>query len=196
MSSTNEYGGNISLAVKVIRETYKNVSLLLGEMDMVGREQGFVSLNSKFLRWKSDSYEDGWLLSNFIKLYQLEGESAGNDQVPDLKDGPVFVVEIDLEGEEEYPQITLSRFHYDLSKWERMPAISDHWLFHDPYRLENHFITEENKGLWKSKTRDKSVNRYWGLQQAVGKVIPLVGVCDAASIKGQIFESLLKLPQL
>ncbi|MFU1797789.1 hypothetical protein ACM1RC_28255 [Paenibacillus azoreducens] len=44
----------------------------------------------------------------------------------DLKDGFVFVVEIDLEGQDSYPEITLSRFQYDLSMWERVPAVSDH----------------------------------------------------------------------
>lgn len=195
MSSTNEHGENISLSIKVIRETYKNLSLLFGEMDLVGKEQGFLSLIPKFLRWKSDSYEDGWLLSNFIKIYQLDGESAGNEKVQDLKEGPLFVVEVDLEGEVTYPEITLSRFQYDLSQWDRVPSIADHWLFHDPYRLHNHFVIEEQDGLWKSITRNKSIKRYWGLQQAVGKTIPLVGVQDAASIKSQIFEALLTLPR-
>ncbi|CAH0121002.1 MULTISPECIES: hypothetical protein [Paenibacillus] len=195
MSSANEFGGNISLSVRVLRETYKNINLLLNEMDVIGKEQGFIPLNPKFLRWKSDSYEDGWLLSNFIKVYQMEGGSAGNEMVQDLRDGDVFVVEIDLEGEEAYPEITLSRFQYDLTKWERMPAISDHWLFHDPYRLDNHFSIEETDGLWRCKTKEKSIHRYWGLKQAIGKTIPLTTVCDSASIKTNIFESLLKLPE-
>ncbi|AIQ39908.1 hypothetical protein [Paenibacillus sp. FSL R5-0912] len=69
MSISNDLGGNISLAVKVLRETYKNLNLLFGEMDMIGKEVGFVPLTPRFLRWKSDSYEDGWLLNNFIKIY-------------------------------------------------------------------------------------------------------------------------------
>lgn len=195
MSLINDVGANISLSVKVLRDTYKNINLLFNEMDIIGKEQGFISLNPKFLRWKSDSYEDGWLLSNFIKVYQMEGDSAGNENVPDLKDGDVFVVEIDLEGEEEYPEITLSRFQYDLTKWERMPAISDHWLFHDPYRLENHFDIEESEQIWSSKTKAKSIHRYWGLKRAIGKSVPLVSVCDSAAIKTHIFEALLGLPE-
>ncbi|MBY0054645.1 hypothetical protein [Brevibacillus agri] len=195
MSSTNDFGENISLAVKVLRETYKNLNMLFNEMDIIGKKKGFISLHPKFLRWKSDSYEDGWLLSNFIKVYQMEGDSAGNKHVPDLKDGDVYVVEVDLDGEEGYPEITLSRFHFDLSKWERMPAISDHWLFHNPYRLENHFNIEEANGIWRSKTKQKSINRYWGLKRAIGKSIPLTSVCDSASIKTKIFESLLELPE-
>jgi hypothetical protein len=195
MSLTNDLGGNISLSVNVLRETYKNLNLLLGEMDMIGKELGFIPLTSKFLRWKSDSYEDGWLLSNFIKVYQLDGATAGNEQVPDLKDGAVFVVEIDLEGQEEYPEITLSRFQYDLSQWERMPAISDHWLFHNPYRLENHFVIECVDDIWSSKPNEKSSKKYWGLQQAIGKSIPLTTVCDSESIRTQIFQLLSELPE-
>ncbi|TMV47037.1 hypothetical protein FE783_24285 [Paenibacillus mesophilus] len=195
MSSTNDFGGNISLSVKVLRETYKNINLLFNEMDIIGKEHGFISLTPKFLRWKSDSYEDGWLLSNFIKVYQVEGDSAGNDNVPDLKDGDVFVVEIDLEGEEDYPEISISRFQYDLTKWERMPSIADHWLFHDPYRLENHFTIEETDQVWRCRTKTKSINRYWGLKQAIGKAFPLFTVCDSEAIKSHIFEALLKLPE-
>lgn len=195
MSSINDLGGNISLSVNVLLETYKNLNLLFNEMDLIGKEQGFIPLTSKFLRWKSDSYEEGWLLSNFIKIYQLEGTSAGNEQVPDLKDGAVFVVEIDLEGQEEYPEITLSRFQYDLSKWERMPAISDHWLFHDPYRLENHFVIKSTDDIWRIKTNEKSIKKYWGLQQAIGKSIPLTTVYDSETIRTQIFQLLLELPE-
>lgn len=67
MSSTNDFGENISLAVKVLRETYKNLNMLFNEMDIIGKEKGFISLHPKFLRWKSDSYEDGWI--NFLLVY-------------------------------------------------------------------------------------------------------------------------------
>ncbi|MEC0373097.1 hypothetical protein [Paenibacillus chibensis] len=195
MYTINERGENISRAVEVLRTTYKNLTLLMGEMDMVGKELGFVPLVPKFLRWKSDSYEEGWLLSDFIKIYQLDGASAGNDHVSDLKEGPVFVVEIDLEGQEGYPEIALSRFQYDLSLWERVPAVSDHWLFQNPYRLENHFEITYNDGIWRSKTREKSIKKYWGLQQAIGKSIPLITVSDAETIKTNIFQELLDLPE-
>ncbi|MCM3001285.1 hypothetical protein ACTHSJ_26255 [Paenibacillus cellulositrophicus] len=195
MSTINEHGENISRAVKVLRTTYKNLTLLMGEMDMVGKELGFVPLGPKFLRWKSDSYEEAWLLSDFIKIYQMEGASAGNDRVSDLKEGPVFVVEIDLEGQDGYPEITLSRFHYDLSMWERVPAVSDHWLFQNPYWLDNHFEITYNDGIWRSRTKDKSFKKYWGLQQAIGKSIPLTSVSDVETIKTNIFKELLDLPE-
>jgi hypothetical protein len=195
MSIIKNQGENISRSVSVLRETYTNLNLLFSEMDMIGKEQGFLPLTSKFLRWKSDSNEEGWLISNFIKVYQLDGESAGNELVPDLRDGAVFVVEIELVGEEEYPEITLSRFQYDLLQWERMPAISDHWLFHNPYRLENHFIIEGVEDIWRSKTKEKSSKKYWGLQQAIGKVIPLTTVYDSETIRTQIFQLFYELPE-
>lgn len=195
MSISNDLGGNICIAVKVLRETYKNLNLLFGEMDMIGKEVGFVPLTPRFLRWKSDSYEDGWLLNNFIKIYQLDGASAGNEQVPDLKEGAVYVIEIELAGKDAYPEITLSRFHYDLSCWERMPAISDHWLFNDPYRIENHFEIDCVDEISTSKVKEKSSKKYWGFKQAIGKSIPLVTVHDAESIRVGIFQQLLELPE-
>ena len=194
MPITNEYGENISLSVKVLRETYRNINLLFTEMDMIGKEHGFIPLIPRFLRWKSDSYEEGWLLSSFIKIYQLDSSSAGKYQVSDLRDGDVYVVEIDLEGQENYPEITLSRFQYDLSLWEHLPSIADHWLFHDPYWLESHFTIEYNSGIWRTKTNEKSIKRYWGLQRAVGKSIPLTTVTDSETIREQIYQALLQLP--
>ncbi|OMD93547.1 hypothetical protein [Paenibacillus odorifer] len=194
MSITNELGSNISLAVEVLRETYKNLNLLFSEMDMIGKDLGFVPLTARFLRWKSDSYEDGWLLTNFIKIYQLDGASASNEHVPDLKEGAVYVVEIELAGDDGYPEITLSRFHYDLSRWERMPAISDHWLFNHPYRIENHFDIECVDDIWRSNVKEKSSKKYWGFKKAIGKTNPLVTVNDAESIRVGIFQQLLDLP--
>ncbi|AIQ56197.1 hypothetical protein [Paenibacillus borealis] len=81
MSMSNNLGVNISVAVNVLRQTYKNLNLLFSEMDMIAEEMGFVPLSTRFLRWKSDNYEDGWLLNNFIKIYQLDGASAGNDKI-------------------------------------------------------------------------------------------------------------------
>lgn len=195
MSTVNDPGTNISLAVTVLRETYRNLSLLFTEMDVIARERGFVPLTARFLRWKSDSYEEGWLLNNFIKVYQLDGSSAGNEQVPDLKESPVFVVEIELLGEQNIPEITLSRFQYDLTRWERMPAISDHWLFHDPYHIANHFDIYYEDDLWISTGKAKSSEKYWGFKQAVGTTIPLLHVNDAETIRTGIFDRLLGLPQ-
>jgi hypothetical protein len=197
MSTIHDAGRNISLSVKVLRETYKNLSLLFNEMDAIGQEQGFIPLLPKFLRWKSDNYEDAWLLRNMIKLYQMEGESAGNDNLPDLKDGDIFAVEIDLEGEEEYPEMTVSRFRFDLTKWNRLPSIADHWLFWEPYRYDNHFVIEQDAdGLWRSRTKEKSVPRYWGLKEAVGVTFPLTSVYNADTIRTELFGSMLRLPDL
>lgn len=93
----------------------------------------------------------------------MDGASAGNDHMSDLKDGSVFVVEIELEGQDGYPEITLSRFQYDLSMWERVPAVSDHWLFQNPYRLDNHFeITYETEfgGARRRKSPSKNTGDF------------------------------------
>lgn len=48
MSLSNDLGRNISRSVNVLRETYKNLNLLFNEMDMIGKELGFIPLTSKF----------------------------------------------------------------------------------------------------------------------------------------------------
>ncbi|OIJ21705.1 hypothetical protein BKP45_03120 [Anaerobacillus alkalidiazotrophicus] len=131
MSSTNpNMGGNISIAVDVLRETYKNLHLLFSELDRIGEDEGFVPITPKFLRWKSDSAHEGWLTSNFIKLYQIENEHPSTN-ITDLKNGPIFGIEVDL-GEDEYPVIALIRYHFDYSYWTRLPNVSDHWVFISP----------------------------------------------------------------
>ncbi|AIQ56198.1 hypothetical protein [Paenibacillus borealis] len=104
-------------------------------------------------------------------------------------------MEIELVGEEGHPEISLSKFQYDLTRWERMPAISDHWLFNDPYQLDNHFEIDYVDGYWISKVKEKSSKKYWGFKQAVGKTMPLVTINDAESIKTGIFQQLLDLPE-
>ncbi|NGM85608.1 hypothetical protein G5B47_24730 [Paenibacillus sp. 7124] len=197
MSLTVDKGQNITKAVEVLRETYKNLNLLFSEMDIVGKDQGFIPLTSKFLRWKSDTIEDGWLTSDFIKIYQLESEPAfDSEKLSDLKNGPIYAVEIELDSEGGYPEITASRYLFDLSKWSRMPAVSDHWLYHQPYRFDDKFEIEEEDGVWRSTPRKASVsNTYWGFQSAVGISFPLIHVQDADSIKLEIFQRLLNLPE-
>lgn len=194
MSIKIDQGQNISTAVNVLLETYKHLNLLFTEMDALASEEGFIPLTPKFLRWKSDTSFEGWLTSNFIKLYQIESHAAVA-HLSDLNEGDLFIVEIDLNSEEGYPEITLGRLSYDYHQWTRMPAVSDHWIFWDIFRNENHFQISEENGRWESQPYKKSVKKYWGIQEAVGITLPLVEVTSSETIRRNIFQNLKQITQ-
>ncbi|CAH2714766.1 hypothetical protein BACCIP111895_01942 [Neobacillus rhizosphaerae] len=112
-------GQNISTAVEVLIETYKNLDSFFVELDRIGEEEGFLTLTPRFMRWKSDSDPAGWLTSNFIKLYQLEKDPDFSNNLG-LKSGSLFGVEVDLLTNE-YPVISLIRYTFDYSHWTKLP---------------------------------------------------------------------------
>ncbi|OIJ14286.1 hypothetical protein BKP37_08915 [Anaerobacillus alkalilacustris] len=192
-STTPNMGKNISTAVDVLRETYKNLHLLFSELDRIGEDEGFVPITPKFLRWKSDSAHEGWLTSNFIKLYQIENEHPLTN-ITDLKNGPIFGIEVDL-GENEYPVIALIRYHFDYSYWTRLPNVSDHWVFWGPFRYDHLFKIEETEDTWTSKSVEKTKLRYWGFEHAVAHYIPLLSITSSEDIKNKLFQQLKNIPE-
>jgi hypothetical protein len=163
------------------------------EMEVEAKEAGFVSLTPKFLRWKSDNESDGWLINDFIKLYQREGDtSPAEESNQDI--GSIYGVEINFE--EEYPKIWLIRYTFDFSLWGRIPAISDHRTFYYPLGESSWFNVKEQNALRTGTPVDDSVKkRFWGIQKAIGKSIPLVQVTSRESIRTLIFDALLSLPE-
>ena len=198
MNSTQpiNVGQNISNSIYVLKETYRNLNLLFTELDRTAEKEGFLPLSPKFLRYKSDSNSDGWLTENFIKLYQ-EDKNPPLKHLETMKNGDVFGIEIDLKGEgaDSYPTISLTRFQFDLSQWNRLPSPSDHWIFYHPFRLEKHFDIDYGTDLWISKTIEKSKLRYWGLESAASIEIPLLSIVSEEDIKSKIFSELTKLPR-
>lgn len=186
--NTTDLGHNITNAISVLKESYENINLLFTELDRVAEDEGFVSMIPRFLRWKSDSNHEGWLTSNFIKLYQLEKDPT-LDKFPEMRDGYIFGIEVDLEGET-YPTISLNRYEFDYSVWPRIPAISDHWVFWDPFRNDKHFNISEDNNYWSSTPFEKSKQRYWGIQQAFSKDFPLLSITSSEDIKIKIFQEL------
>ncbi|MEK4486920.1 hypothetical protein MHH81_15330 [Psychrobacillus sp. FSL H8-0484] len=187
-------GQNISNSIYVLKETYKNLNLLFSELDRIAEKEGFIPLTPKFLRWKSDSDYEGWLTSNFIKLYQEEKDSPLK-HIQNLKDGFIYGIEVDLEGEDNYPTISLTRYQFDFSEWNRIPTISDHWIFWDPFRLDRFFEITKVNDVWTSTTLEKSKIRYWGMQSAVSIEIPLVSITSPEDISTKIFLELENLPK-
>ncbi|MEC2056091.1 hypothetical protein I6J18_01910 [Peribacillus psychrosaccharolyticus] len=194
MSVTINRGENITTAIEIVKETYANLEVLFAEMDRIGEEEGYITLTPRFLRWKSDTDSDGWMTSDFIKLYQVENDPL-SEKLPDLRTGSLFGVEIDLEGQEEYPTISLIRYTYDYSAWTRMPAVSDHWLFYYPFRDKNLFEIDQKDKVWTSLPLEKAKKRYWGIQRAVGIDIPLIDITSPELIRTEIFQKLMTLPE-
>ena len=192
MSLTINHGENITTAIEIIKETYANLEVLFAEMDRIGEEEGYITLTPRFLRWKSDTDSNGWMTSNFIKLYQVESNPP-TEKVTDLT-GPLFGIEVDLEGEE-YPTLSLIRYTYDYSAWTRMPAVSDHWLFYSPFREENFFEIDQIENVWTSIPIEKAKKRYWGIQRAVAIDIPLIDITSPELIRTEIFQKLMTLPE-
>ncbi|ENQ3113169.1 hypothetical protein ACEOWI_004509 [Bacillus cereus] len=195
MSLTNNLGQNITLATNILQKTYENLNLLFVEMDRVGEEEGFMSLTPKFLRWKSESNTNGWLTSNFIKLYQLQ-ENVSVPHLSDLRAGDIYCVEVSLNnGSEDYPEIALARFTYDYDFWTKMPSVSDHGIFFYPFRDENNFEIQEKNGIWTCTPYEKSRKKYWGIKQGIAQVIPLLQVTSPETIRSEIFKVLSELPE-
>ncbi|MGE7673154.1 hypothetical protein ACQKMV_06150 [Lysinibacillus sp. NPDC094403] len=186
-------GQNISNSIYVLKETYKNLNLLFSELDRIAEKEGFIPLTPKFLRWKSDSDYDGWLTNNFIKLYQVE-KDVPLIHIQNLKDGFIYGIEVDLEGENNYPTISLTRYQFDFSEWNKIPTISDHWVFWDPFRVDKFFEITNINGVWTSTTLEKAKNRYWGMQSAVSIDIPLLSITSPDDISSKIFAELENLP--
>lgn len=188
---TDSKGQNVTHAISVIKETYKNLNLLFSDLDSIGEEKGFLSLTPRFMRWKSDSHYDGWLTSNFIKLYQLDSDPV-LENFEDLRNGDIYGIEIEL-ADCDYPTISLLRYKFNLKEWTKLPGMSDHWLIWDPFRIENLFTIQENEGVWTSETTEKAKKKYWGLEKATAVDIPLFSITSTEDIEEKIFKKLLLL---
>jgi len=151
-------------------------------------------LPPRFLRWRSDQYASGWLTSSFIKLFQSK-EDTGLENISDLRDGPVYVVEVDFVSED-FPVIYLSAFIYDFetTPWGRLRTVSDHWGFSHPIRNYDKFTIINSGEYTISRPRSKKIGKdYWDLKEVVFKRIPLVEVDEAERIKVLIFDGFRKL---
>lgn len=191
MSTTNDTGTNIAQAFKVLLKTYENLDLLFTEMDMEAEEAGLIPLTQRPLRWKSDVHYSGWLINDFIKLYQLKEDPSPADEA-NTGIGTLYGVEVNFE--EEYPKLWLIRYTYDFSAWTRLPAVSDHPTFYYPLVDEGAFrITEIDGRLKGTPVDDKVRKRYWGIQEAVACSIPLVQVSSRDAIRSDILAPLIKL---
>lgn len=190
LEKTN-FGKNISTAVEVLTETYKNLQNFFSELDRIAEEEGFISLTPRFLRWKSDSDPSGWLVTDMIKLYQSENE-PDLPNLPEMKSAPIYGVEVDL-ASEDHPAISVIQYTFDFSEWSRLPSVSDHWIFYYPFRDDSLFDIDEENGVWTSTPFEKAKKRYWGIEKAVAIDIPLVEINSPEMVRSEIFQKFDKL---
>ncbi|WP_431028742.1 hypothetical protein [Lysinibacillus sp. LZ02] len=191
MSSKGNVSLNISQAVSVLKETYRNLEELFNEMDRVAGEENFISLTPKFLRWRSDTNYNGWLVASFIKVYQYnEGMEM---QIDGLQEGAVFAVEVNLEEWESGAVICLMKYDFDLSQWTRLPGVSDHWIFWNPFYFEKHFDQDCINDIWYTKTYEDMQSRYWGLRSGMAVEIPLHTVTSTEDVRTKIFDALRRM---
>jgi hypothetical protein len=185
-TSKKTRGENITNAMNVIQETYANLELLFTELDRVGAEEGFSSLTPRFLRYKSDNDYFGWLTRDFIKLYQRK-DGAMTSNLSELREGPIYGVEVELDTNEGYPIISMIEYTFDYSYWDSLPVAKDRGIFYSPFRNDNEFDIDENNGVWTSVPHERVKKKYWGLQKAVAYGIPLVEVESSEDIRLKVF---------
>lgn len=195
----NSNGENIYTAFKVIENTYTNLAKFFSELDRVGADMGFISITPRFLRWKSDINPEGWLISSFIKLYQLKSDPFLEDDA-EIRNGLIYGVEVLLGDEEnsdvqaKIPQIFISKYEYDYiaGNWKRLPSVSEHWGFYWPLRnLKDKFIQTNVNNVFIVNPISNAKNEYWGLEKVTFKKIPLMEVDSTGKIKERIFEQFL-----
>lgn len=127
------------------------------------------------------------MTSNFIKLYQLKTDPP-LPNFSDLRDGYLFGVEVELEGEE-YPLVSISRYSYDYDEWPRMPSPADHWIFYGPFREERFFDIKKHPTHWHSKPLKDVKKRYWGLKEVVAIELPLLSITSQDDIRQRVFNN-------
>lgn len=191
MNSTD----NIKNAFHVVNKTYENIHKLMDYTKTIAPDRShYVSVVDKFLRYKSDNDFSGWFIKDFILLFQ---KSEHHEFENEWRDGPLYVMEIELYDEElesnEHftPCLHLSKFTYEegsLQNWGKGCSPANHWVFYYPLRKKE-LMTIQSEGDITHVTpidQDSSDRYYWGVREIVSKRIPLTDV-TAENVVEKIF---------
>lgn len=187
-------GENIHNAVVVISKTYENIDKLINYCrNICEKETNYTNSVSKFLRYKSDNDYGGWMIDNFILLFQNKTDRKLKNE---WRNGPVFTMEINL-ADEDVPKVFLSKFEYEnINSWDQGCSPANHWAFYWPLRREETMDYEEfsdyTVGKPKPSMEEKVAKDYWGLKRVVYMDKPLTEI-TSENIKKLIFESFDKL---
>lgn len=142
-------------------------------------------MTNKFLRYKSDSNYQGWLINDFVKLYQYKED---NKMENEWKDGPIFVMEINFE---DSPIVYLSKFEYeDMTKWSEGVSPASYWRFTNAIDCQgNGFNVSDVKemgGYFISKPEPSVKEKYWSVERVIYTKIGLLEI-ESNNIHEKIF---------
>ncbi|MCH4826376.1 hypothetical protein [Planococcus halocryophilus] len=192
MSMVQNKGEHIIQAANLLKETYENLNILFQELDRVGEEQGYVTITPRFMRYKSDTDTHGWLITNFIKLY-VKAETVPSS-IEEIRDLPWYGVMVDLTNDdgENLPMLSIIRYQFDQSFWQRLPAVSDHWTFYTPF-YEDDFDITHNENKWSILSGGNLKKKHSGFEKLEAVDIPLFDVKSPEDVRSKVFEGLDKL---
>lgn len=191
-------GKNIKNALSVLYNTYDNIQKLMEYCKAVAKEEtNYEPSEERFLRYKSDNDCSGWLLSDFILLFQNK-HSPNCESENGWKNDAVYVLEICL-GEKHsinLPTIYLSKFDYGreyINKWSRGCSPAQYWAFYNPLRNKSEFDFTNFENYIRSKPKDdKTSISYLGLKQVTIKKIDLMSI-TSDNLKEMIFDEFDRL---
>lgn len=192
MSTVQTKGESIVRASNLLKETYENLSVLFGELDRVGEKQGYVSITPRFMRYKSTIDSDGWLITNFIKLYVKS--TTIPEGIDDIRELPWYGVMVDLTEDDEvdFPVLSILRYQFDQSYWNGIPSASDHWTFWSPF-YEEEFDRLHTENEWTVLSNGKLKKKYAGFEKLKAIDMPLFDVKSPDDVRVKIFEGFKEL---
>lgn len=183
-------GENIRNALQVLYKTYENVQKLMDYAKITAREvTDYQLMSPKALRWKSDNDPEGWLLNDFILLFQNSTDpdcESGNE----WKAAPVYAMELFLGKKDsgDLPSIYLSKFEYDnINGWNEGCSPANHWVFYWPIRSGDKMNFSADGEYFIGVPKEEKVSlSYWGLKQVTFTRIDLMSV-HSGNLKEKIF---------
>lgn len=160
----NSYSENIKNAFSVVYKTLENVKKLMEYCDKVSESNGYYPSTGKFLRNNTDTDVDGWVYNKFFKVYQNTDDEVLDNN---LRNVPLYVLEINLEEEPEY---YVSKFEYeDIRGWSKGISPSDWWGFYFPTDIKDNRIefTQLDEIYTIGIPKGAYKKSYWGLNRTV-----------------------------
>lgn len=194
--STSE---NIKNAGLVLLKTYESVNKMMEQCRVSAPNAGYEKVSDKFLRYKSDSEPNGWLINSFILLFQKKTDEDANHG---WKNGSVYAVEIilfDPNDSSKLPELRLSKFDYEnIKNWNTACSPANHWGFHNP--VDDSFSRDFNYQEYDWYTvsipkTDRIKNGYWGLLKAATTKCDLIEI-TSSTLTDKVFGAFDKLSEI
>ena len=183
MSSIDD---NIRNAFKILLKTYENVQKLMESVKNIAKsgDVDYVLLTDKFLRWRSDTYYEGWACGSVMLLFKRR----------DNEQNVIYGMWIDFR----YSIFVTAKLVYKSAvNYNATIGPADIWKYdHSLANYQNKFLLTEENGYTRSVPRSDDVSKkYLGLDYALFTEIPLSEV-KADTLKEQIFDAFDKLAAL